>query len=62
MVRAMPPFTCLGPSFMQHATYPDLRGKRVLVTDGGSGIGAAIVEAFVSQGAQVLFLDIAEGE
>ena len=62
MVRAMPSFTCLGPSFMQHATYPDLRGKRVLVTGGGSGIGAAIVEAFVSQGAQVLFLDIAEGE
>jgi NAD(P)-dependent dehydrogenase (short-subunit alcohol dehydrogenase family) len=47
---------------MQHATYPDLRGKRVLVTGGGSGIGAAIVEGYVSQGAQVLFLDIAEEE
>jgi len=45
---------------MRHATYPDLRGKRVVITGGGSGIGAAIVAAFAHQGAQVTFLDIDE--
>jgi D-xylose 1-dehydrogenase len=47
---------------MSHATYPSLRGKRVVVTGGGSSIGAAIVESFVRQGSQVTFLDIAEAE
>ena len=42
------------------ASYPGLRGKRVFVTGGGSGIGAAIVAAFAAQGAQVAFVDIAE--
>jgi len=42
------------------ATYPSLAGKRVLVTGGGSGIGAGIVAAFAGQGAQVFFFDIAE--
>src|SRR6478672_8415114 len=38
--------------------YNSLKGKIILVTGGASGIGEAIVEAFVLQGAQVLFLDI----
>ena len=41
------------------AVYPDLAGKSVIVTGGGSGIGAAIVRAFVRQGAKVGFIDIA---
>lgn len=43
----------------QRAVYPSLKGKRVLVTGGGSGIGAGIVEGFVRQGALVTFFDIA---
>lgn len=42
------------------AIYPDLEGKSVLITGGGSGIGAAIVRAFVRQQAKVGFIDIAE--
>ena len=42
------------------ARYPSLRGKTVFVTGGGSGIGAAIVESFVDQGARVAFVDIDE--
>ncbi len=38
--------------------YPSLRGRVVVVTGGASGIGEAIVEAFVRQGAQVAFLDV----
>lgn len=42
-----------------YATYPDLKGKRVVITGGGSGIGGELVTAFAGQGAIVTFLDIA---
>ena len=46
----------------EQAIYPSLAGKRVVVTGGGSGIGAGIVEAYARQGARVTFLDIAEAD
>ncbi|WP_282445587.1 SDR family NAD(P)-dependent oxidoreductase [Massilia antarctica] len=47
-------------SKLTYAIYPDLAGKTVLVTGGGSGIGAEMVTAFARQGARVFFVDIAE--
>jgi NAD(P)-dependent dehydrogenase (short-subunit alcohol dehydrogenase family) len=47
---------------MTSAIYPCLKGKRVVITGGATGIGAAIVQAFAAQGAQVAFLDILEKE
>lgn len=41
-----------------HAVFPDLKGKRVAVTGGASGIGAAIVAAFHRQGSSVVFFDL----
>ena len=41
------------------AAYPSLRGRRVFITGGATGIGAALVEAFARQHAQVAFVDIA---
>ena len=38
-----------------------MKGKRVLVTAGASGIGRAIAEAFASAGAKVFVCDIDEG-
>ena len=38
------------------ATFHDLKGKSIFITGGGSGIGAAISEGFVQQGAKVAFV------
>ncbi|REL34411.1 SDR family NAD(P)-dependent oxidoreductase [Thalassotalea euphylliae] len=40
--------------------YLSLRNKRIFITGGASGIGAAMVRAFVEQGAYVAFIDINE--
>lgn len=42
----------------QSAQYPSLLNRVVLITGGASGIGEAIVEAFVAQRAKVVFIDI----
>ena len=44
------------------AIFPSLKGKRIFITGGGTGIGAAIVTAFAEQGAQVAFVDVAEAD
>ena len=44
---------------MSAAVYPSLKDKLVVVTGGGSGIGAGFTEGFARQGARVVFLDVA---
>ncbi|MDJ0387896.1 SDR family oxidoreductase [Roseomonas sp. E05] len=46
----------------QKASYPDLDGRSVFITGGGSGIGAALTRAFARQGSKVAFVDIADAE
>ncbi len=36
--------------------HADLKGKSVFITGGGSGIGAALTEGFIAQGARVAFV------
>jgi NAD(P)-dependent dehydrogenase (short-subunit alcohol dehydrogenase family) len=44
---------------MTYARYPSLIDRVVFITGGGTGIGAAMVEAFAAQRANVAFVDIA---
>lgn len=41
---------------MQLARYPDLKDRSVFITGGGSGIGAALTDGFLAQGANVTFV------
>lgn len=41
---------------MPLAVFPDLRDRSVFITGGGSGIGAALTEGFIEQGARVAFV------
>ncbi|MBA8879935.1 SDR family NAD(P)-dependent oxidoreductase [Phyllobacterium myrsinacearum] len=45
---------------MPSAIFPDLKDRSVLITGGGSGIGAALTEGFIRQGSRVAFVDIAD--
>ncbi len=40
----------------QRPAFPDLSGASVFITGGGSGIGAALTEGFLRQGARVAFV------
>jgi len=42
-------------------TFPDLHGASVFITGGGSGIGAALTEGFLRQGARVAFCQRRDG-
>ena len=39
-----------------NSTFHDLAGTSVFITGGGSGIGAALTEGFIQQGAKVSFV------
>lgn len=43
------------------ASFHDLKDKSVFITGGGSGIGAALTEGFLAQGARVAFVQRSDG-
>ncbi|UWU17831.1 SDR family oxidoreductase (plasmid) [Rhizobium sullae] len=43
---------------VEAARYPSLAGKGVIITGGGSGIGASLVEHFAAQGCKVGFIEL----
>ncbi|WP_300271244.1 SDR family oxidoreductase [Halomonas sp.] len=43
-------------------TFGDLKGQSVFITGGGSGIGAALTEGFLSQGAKVAFVGLSDAD
>ncbi|MDF1606755.1 SDR family NAD(P)-dependent oxidoreductase [Hoeflea sp. YIM 152468] len=44
----------------QTVSFPDLQDAAVVITGGGTGIGAALTAGFAAQGAKVAFIDIAD--
>lgn len=46
---------------MTSAIFPDLKGLCVFLTGGASGIGAALTEGFVAQGARLTVIDLLDG-
>ncbi len=48
------------PDTANLAIYPSLKGRKVLITGGGSGIGAGLVQGFARQGAEVHFIDLVD--
>ncbi len=48
-------------NFAPAVRYDSLSGRSVLISGGGSGIGASIVRAFAGQGCKVAFVDLATG-
>ena len=47
-----------GEHAAHRAAYPSLKGRKVIVSGGASGIGEGIVEGFARQGAAVAFVDL----
>lgn len=45
---------------MSGAIYPSLKDRLVVISGGGTGIGAGLTEGFARQGARVVFLDVAD--